>query len=211
MTSLDPYGNWERETTSPDASPCNHTDGWTVVTMGHGTRRCPLALQANTGSESHPVRAPNYYQPLLQSINDKSIAIDSGASDGFGDTDTPGTHRVPTQYGVTMASATGDSKTSIATDVFDLPLPAAALPYHVFKKGDVQRPLLSVGKVCDAGCDVTFHQTHCDINKDGERLLKGYRDPRTGLYLLPTTVAQRDNHTLPTNGHSLGFRGGDLH
>ena len=95
-------------------------------------------------------------------------------------------HRTPTEFGVAMASATGDCKVSIATDSFDLPLPAEALLYHFFKKGDIQRPLLSVGKACNDSCDVHFHQTHCDINNNGERLLTGFCGPWTGLYLLPT-------------------------
>ena len=131
----------------------------------------------------------NRYHPL--SFDDTSIAVDSGASDGFGDEDTPGTNRQSTEFGIIMASATGDCKVSIATDKFDLPLPHAALDYHVFKRGDVQRPLLSVGKACDAGCDVHFHRSHCDFNKNGKVLLTGYRDHRTGLYLLPSTASRQ--------------------
>ena len=126
-------------------------------------------------------------------FDNQCIAVDSGASDGFGDEDTNGTNRQPTEQGIIMASATGDCKTSIATDEFDLPLPKKCLEYHVFKRGDVQRPLLSVGKVCDAGCNVHFHGSHVNFNDNdnGNLLLRGYRDPRTGLYLLPR------NPTLP--------------
>ena len=114
-----------------------------------------------------------------------SIAVDSGASDNFGDITTHGTARRPTENRIVMAGATGDCKTSIARDTFDLPLPAESLDFHVFEQGDVQRPLLSVGKVCDAGCSVFFTQGHCYFLKDRRVLLKGGRDPRTGLYLLP--------------------------
>jgi hypothetical protein len=131
----------------------------------------------------------NFYHALA--LDDKSIAVDSGVSDGFGDEDTPGTDRLDTDYGVTMAGATGDCRTSIATDKFDLPLPPESLNYHVFRRGDLQRPLLSVGKACDAGCRVEFDKDRCQFVKAGQTLLTGYRDRRTGLYLLPTTPKQQ--------------------
>jgi hypothetical protein len=133
----------------------------------------------------------NYYDVLSNTEADddeftsSSIAVDSGASDNFGDVTTSGTHRQGTPHGITMAAATGDCKTSIGTDKFDLPLPKDSLDYHVFARGDVQRPLLSVGKVCDAGCHVIFSAGHCYFIKDKQLLLRGARDRRTGLYLLP--------------------------
>ena len=133
----------------------------------------------------------NYYSPL--SIDANSIAVDSGASDGFGDIDTPGTARKATEYGITMASATGDCRVSIATDKFDLPLPPECLDFHVFKRGDIQRPLLSVGKACDAGCRVTFDKDTCRFTKDAKHLLTGFRDTRTGLYLLPTPTKRTED------------------
>ena len=163
---------------------------WTLVSNGKGTNRTAHALQALTP----PIPTANPYDVL--SFDDNSIAIDSGASDGFGDEDTPGTNRQPTKYGITMASATGDCKVSIATDAFDLPLPPAALDFHVFKRGDIQRPLLSVGKACDTGCDVHFYKTHCNFNKNGTTLLTGYRDRHSGLYLLPSSPSTKDDSNL---------------
>ena len=159
---------------------------WTVVGSPDRYKAQGTAYKATLSNTTKMGQATeNYYHAL--SFDERSIAVDSGASDGFGDEDTPGTNRKPTEFGITMASATGDCKVSIATDAFDLPLPPEALDYHVFNRGDINRPLLSVGKACDAGCDVHFHRTHCDFNKDGEHLLTGYRDSRTGLYLLPNS------------------------
>ena len=84
-----------------------------------------------------------------------------------------------------MASATGDCKTSIAADSFAPPLPAPSLDFHVFKQGEVQRPLLLVGEVCNSGCGVLFTQGHCHFFKDQGLLLWGARNPRTGLHSLP--------------------------
>ena len=82
------------------------------------------------------------------------------------------------QHGIVMQAATGDTRRSVATDHFDLPLPEAACRYHIFKKGDVRKPLLSVGKACDAGCDeVRFRRRDCTFHKNGEITQRGFRDP----------------------------------
>ena len=93
--------------------------------------------------------------------------------------------RRPTMDTITMASATGELRTSIVRDRFNLPLPSDALDFHVFKDGNIQRPLLSVGKACDAGCTVTFGPHQCTFTKDDQLLLMGCRDYRNSLYLLP--------------------------
>ena len=128
------------------------------------------------------VPVSNYYELLT----DASPAVDSGAGDNFGDEDTVGTHLRLGADGVTLVGITGDRRHSIGTNAFDLPLPEESLDFHVYKRGDIKRPLLSVGKVCDAGCKVTFDKDQCDFVCDNQLVLTGYRDPTTGLYLLPT-------------------------
>ena len=134
----------------------------------------------------------NYYQAL----HEPEIAIDSGASDNFGRRSTPGTDRYYSDVGATMVSATGHTKKSVAMDKFDLPLPPDSLDYHVYEDTDIQRPLLSVGKVCDTGCEVLFQREHCLISKGGHVILEGRRDKHTGLYLLPnsTTTHRKSNN-----------------
>ena len=112
-----------------------------------------------------------------------------------------------------MASATGDCKTSIATDKFDLPLPPDCLDFHVFKRGEVQRPLLSVGKACDAGCHVHFNKFGCEFAKEGKTLLTGYRDKRTGLYLLPNRAKTTDDigpHPIPATANHMTVAKDDI-
>eukprot|EP00532_Pseudo-nitzschia_australis_P012736 CAMPEP_0168215190 /NCGR_PEP_ID=MMETSP0140_2-20121125/5786_1 /TAXON_ID=44445 /ORGANISM="Pseudo-nitzschia australis, Strain 10249 10 AB" /LENGTH=127 /DNA_ID=CAMNT_0008142271 /DNA_START=144 /DNA_END=527 /DNA_ORIENTATION=- len=84
-----------------------------------------------------------------------------------------------------MLAATGDSCTSIATDTFQLPLPAACLDYHVFPCGKVWHPLLSVSKACDAGMTVVFNADECRFFKDGATHLWAPR--RGGLWITPST------------------------
>ena len=95
------------------------------------------------------------------------IAVDSGAADDFGSVDPTSNTLDDARGGMTLISATGDLRTSVATDDFDVPLPSEGRNHHAFRQGDVQQPPLSVGKACDEGCDeVSFKRTHCSFLKD---------------------------------------------
>ena len=153
---------------------------------------CATSQCHSAAASRPPLPHTNYYDVLGystdkddDSYNASSICVNSGASDNFGNVTTPGTNRHMVPTGVTMASATSDCKTSVGKDAFALPLPPLSLDFHVFKRDEVQRPLLSVGKVCDAGCSVLFTGGHCYFFKDRRLLLKGACDFSTGLYLLP--------------------------
>ena len=139
----------------------------------------------------------NYYN-ALDTKDDERIAIDTGATASFGRTTTPGTNRRDAAPGVVMVSATGDHKNSVGLDNFDLPLPDTATMYNVMKPQDLQRPLLSVGEACDAGCKVTFDRETCSFYKDGRELLTGFRDPDTRLWLLPRANTTDDILRAPT-------------
>lgn len=118
-------------------------------------------------------------------FDDKCITVDSGATANFGRTSTPGTNWRQTDRGITMISATGDHEHIVGLDYFDIALPADAAECHALDKKGLQRPLLSVGEACDAGCCVTFDHATCSFCKDGEELLWAPRDPRTRLWLPP--------------------------
>ncbi len=50
-----------------------------------------------------------------------------------------------------------------------------------FQVADVSRPLYSVSKICDEGCEVHFCNTHAWITKDGVEIAKFTRE--RGLYV----------------------------
>ena len=184
----------------------NHNDDVTVVTSNTAPRTTPVTAppwvtvgrpRTNPPQSSialaSPVVAANYYAPL--SFDHDAIVVDSGASEGFGGAETYGINRRPVTRSVIMASATGHQETSIAKDEFDVALPAAAKEYHVLPKGTIKRPLLSVGKACDAGLDVWFAKggKHAHFYNDGTYLLTANRDPATQLYLLPQRSRTTDD------------------
>ena len=172
------------------------TDSWMTV----GTTQPTISNPPSPVEPALTSVESNYYHVL--SLQDDDIVVDSGASAHFGDEDTPGVERTHTTDSITMASATGDLRHSIAKDTFDLPLARECLDYHVFRRGEIQRPLFSVGKACDAGYRVTFDNQKCTFTRDGTVQLTGYRDHRSGLYLLPKNAHQEHHPRHAFNAYT---------
>ena len=69
----------------------------------------------------------------------------------------------------------------------DLPqLPLAARHVHIVPSLSTHS-LLSMGQLCDSGCEVTFTAKHVDVRLDSKILLTGTRSPDTGLWHLSLT------------------------
>lgn len=82
------------------------------------------------------------------------------------------------------------------------PLPRKARLVHLFPALQQQNTsLLSIGKLCDAGCKATFTADQVTITLHGKQLLTGHRCPTTGLWLitLPTPVPLK----APANAHAV--------
>ena len=138
-----------------------------------------------TTASCSPVAMDNCCDPLAFDHDD--IVVDSEASEGFAGAETHGTNCRPVAHGVVMASATRQQETSIAEDKHDMGLPAAAKECHVLPEGTIERPLLSVGKSCDAGLDVWFKKggKHAHFFDDRTHSLSANRDPVMQLCVLP--------------------------
>ena len=120
------------------------------------------------------------------------ITVDSGAACSTGTTATHGVDRRTDPEGITIISATGHKRKSIAMDKYDLPmLPVEARGYRVFKKGDLSA-CFSVGEACDAGCEVRFQKHCCTFYKDGKVILEVPRDPQSRLWLIHPEIHKRN-------------------
>ena len=111
-------------------------------------------------------------------------AIDSGATDHFMPATYRGTNHTPVQQGIRVGCANGSYMQAVATDALALPqLPRQARACHKFN--DIRIPLISVPKLCEAGCTVDFqHDTVTITNKQGAPLVTGRRDPYRNLYMI---------------------------
>jgi hypothetical protein len=66
-------------------------------------------------------------------------------------------------------------------------LPKQAQEAHIIPGLTHSIPLLSIGKLCDAGCKATFNKHEVRILKNNQELFKGQRDQQTGLWRIPIT------------------------
>ena len=85
-----------------------------------------------------------------------------------------------------------------ATNTLDLPqLSVDAQGCHKFK--DISFPLISVPKLCWAGCKVDFNQNTVTITDNwGTELITGERDPTRNLYYMIKVPSQTPTTAVPT-------------
>jgi hypothetical protein len=129
--------------------------------------------------------------------------IDSDASGTYFAPNAPVTNLNPHAPTICVGKATGQLLTSSASSTLDLPsLPLAARDGHVMSS--FKHTLISVGKLCDAGCAVTFTQSNVTVvDETGRSVLQGWCEEQ-GAYLwrfnlhndaLPEPI--RDYHSPP--------------
>jgi hypothetical protein len=74
---------------------------------------------------------------------------------------------------------------STHTATLDLPsFPTAAIQAHILPGLD-QYSLLSVGQMCDSGCDVTFTSNKVAVTQGTATILTGTHDKDSGLWRVP--------------------------
>ena len=87
-----------------------------------------------------------------------------------------------------VALPNGDTVQSTHTCTLALPqLPAKAREGHIIS-GLAAYSLLSVVKLCDAGCDVTLTKTDCTVRMRGCVLMTDKKYTKTGLWMLPLSM-----------------------
>jgi hypothetical protein len=111
---------------------------------------------------------------------------DTGASGHYIRPQDPHQTDGTTQKTITVGLPNGDTLQSSTNNCsLHLPqLPQDARNAHIIP-GLTHSSLISIGTLCDAGCEATFHKTHVTVKKNNDILMTGPRDPRTGLWKLP--------------------------
>jgi hypothetical protein len=75
-------------------------------------------------------------------------------------------------------------------------LPITAREAHILP-GLAHSSLVSIGKLCDAGCEAKFDNQEVVITKNNINLLRGQRDRCTGLWRIPLT--NNEESTITSN------------
>ena len=114
-----------------------------------------------------------------------------------------GTNPQPTAQGVIVGCANGSHMRATATNTLNLPQPPVKAPgCHKIK--NISLPLISVSKLCWAGCKVNFYQSIVTIqDNQGTELTTSERDPTHNLYTITNA-----NPTCSSPNHTTCCRGG---
>ena len=108
----------------------------------------------------------------------------SGATSHFLVTMTPKSSASPAANSLRVSLPNGDTVQSTHTCTLALPqLPAKARFGNIIR-GLAAYSLLSVVKLCDAGCQVTFTKINCTVRMRGRVLMTGRKNTKTGLWML---------------------------
>jgi hypothetical protein len=83
----------------------------------------------------------------------------------------------------------GETITSTHTETLNMPyLPQAARLAHILP-GLAQHSLVSVGKICDSGCSVTFTASNVTVTNGHSTILTGEWDKESNLWRVPLNPA----------------------
>ena len=143
---------------------------------------------APTVNHTHrpPTAALRVCNLIMDQHSSRHAVMDSGASSHFFPTTYKGGDEQIDPVGVQVRTANNGVICSKLTDTIPFPiLPPEARRCHKFD--NISHPLLSVGKLCDAGYHVHFDSHHVYIlspNPTGDIILQGHRDPLSILYVL---------------------------
>jgi len=78
-------------------------------------------------------------------------------------------------------------------------LPKSARQAH--RLPGIVNNLLSVAEFCDAGCDVEFHHTGCNVLYNGKIVMRGWRDPTNKLWRVPLVDIEQE--ATPTSQYII--------
>ena len=126
----------------------------------------------------------------LQANSTLQVAIDSGSSGNYfpyqylTNESTLLTNFAPTNNPTRIQLPNGS--TIASTHTADLAIPNTTLPpttkqAHIFPDLG-ETALLSLGLLCDAGCEATFQKDKCKVVHNGQQVLTGSRCHATGLW-----------------------------
>ena len=120
----------------------------------------------------------------MQSIKEWAI-LDSGATSHFLVTAAPTASVQVATNPLTVTIPDGSKVKSTHTCTLAIPeLPPKARMGHIIP-GLASHSLLSVVKLCDAGCEVKLTKILCTVKYRGRVVLQGHKCSRTGLWMVP--------------------------
>ena len=140
----------------------------------------------NVKSCSTPTSNPQLQTICINKDNVEQWAIlDSGATSHFLMVNSPAINRRPTASPINVTLPNGEQIQTSDICELDIPtLPTKAREAHIVP-GLNSHALVSVVKLCNAGCIVIFTKINCIVMYRGRIVLEGLKCNRTGLWMIP--------------------------
>ena len=91
-----------------------------------------------------------------------------------------------------MKARLPDGSNMEATHVATLQLPGISKQsWQIHISSKIQTaPLISLGVLCDYGCTITLDKQEMSIHNNGEKIIKGTRNKKTGIWEVPLGTQQ---------------------
>jgi hypothetical protein len=132
--------------------------------------------------------------------NDTAI-LDSGCTGNFLSATAPCSNKQAAHIPLNVNMPNGTTiQSSHTCDLLLTDLPPQARKAHTLP-GFVHNSLISVGQLCDNGCNVTFTQEQVTVSKKGKCVMYGSRDPRSRLWIVDLKQIFETNQVQCNHAH----------
>jgi hypothetical protein len=130
------------------------------------------------------------YDPLIdisitsadKSSNPPSSIVDDPCTSNFLSAKSPFTSKQAEHIPLSVKMPNGTSiQSSHTCDLLLTDLPPQARKSHVLS-GIVHNSLISVGQLCDNGCDISFNKERVSVTNNGKCIMLGACDPQSDLW-----------------------------
>jgi hypothetical protein len=127
----------------------------------------------------------NYLNCTPSPSSQSTALLDSGCTAHFLLANAKCTHKLLAATPLEVHLPNGATVASTHTATLNLPsLPHASRQAHILPVL-AEHSLLSMGKICDSGCTVTFTATKVAVKNSATKILTGQRDKESGLWRAP--------------------------
>jgi hypothetical protein len=132
--------------------------------------------------------------------NDTAI-LDSGCTSNFLSATAPCNNEQEAHVPLSVNMPNGTTiQSSHTCELLLADLPPQARNAHILP-GLVHNSLISVGQLCDSGCNVTFTQEQVTVSRDRQCVMYGSRDPRSRLWRVYLKQKFETKHVQCNHAH----------
>jgi hypothetical protein len=127
--------------------------------------------------------------------------LDSGCTSNFLSATAPCNTKQEAHVPLSLNMPNGTNiQSSHTCDLLLTDLPPQARKVHIIP-GLVHKSLISVGQLCNSGCDITFTQEQVPVSRDGKYVMYRSQDPRSRLWRVDLKKKFETKHVHCNHAH----------